>query len=512
MEIIIIVGVIVVLFIALLVSGYVKAPTDKAFVITGMGREPKFIIGRSAIKIPFLQRVDKLDLKMISVDVKTKESVPTNEYINVMIDSAVKIKIGTTPEFLKRAAENFLNKDEQYIKESVVDVLEGNIREIIGQMKLEDIVTDRKQFAEKVMENACPDMAKMGLEIISFNIQNVTDEEDVIKNLGIDRIVTISKAAAVSRAESERDIKIAQSKTKKEANDAEVEAQTQIAEKQNELEIRRSELKIISDTKAAEADAAYNIQEQSQRKTIEVTKANADIARREKEAELAEKEIALQERQLDATVKKQAEAKKYAEQQDADARLYTQQREAEALKAKRIADAEAEKYEAEQKAEAEKARASANKFAKLQEAEAVKAAGLAEAEAIRAKGLAQAESIKATGEAEAEAMNKKADAYEKYGKAAMMEMLVKVMPQMAAEIAKPLNSIDKVTIIDGNGGANGVGQMSDYVPAVLAKTIESVKETTGVDLTEIIKADTYDAKVNKNVTVTAETPEVKVKK
>lgn len=498
---------VVVLVLVIAFTGYVKAPTDKAFVISGLSKEPKFVIGRSAIKIPFLQRVDKLELKMISVDVKTKESVPTNEYINVMIDSAVKLKVGTTPDFLKKASENFLNKNEDYIKNSVVDVLEGNVREIIGQMKLEDIVTDRKQFAEKVMENAAPDMEKMGLQIISFNIQNVSDENSVIENLGIDRIVTISKSAAISRAESERDIKIARAKAEKEANDADVEARAEIAAKNNELAIKEAELKIISDRKLAEADAAYKIQEEAQRKTIEIAHADADIARREKEAELAEKEIALKEKKLDAEIRKQAEAEKFARQQQADADLYTRQKAAEAEKAQRMAQAEAEKYESEQKAEAAKARAAAERFAKEQEAAAVQAQGEAEAAAVRAKGIAEAEAIRAQGEAEAEAMNKKADAYEKYGKAAMTEMIVKVLPQMAAEIAKPLDAIDKITIIGGGEGGNGVDQVAGNVPIVLAKTIESVKETTGIDIREIMKADTYDAKVNRNINVNG-APEV----
>ena len=159
-------------------------------IVSGLRKNPKFVIGKSALRFPFLQRVDKLELKMISVDVKTKESVPTNEYINVNIDSAVKIKVGSSKEMLEKAASNFLNKNEDYIRNSVGDVLEGNVREIIGQMRLEDIVQDRKMFAEKVQENAAPDMARMGLEIVSFNVQNVTDEGNVIENLGIDRVVS----------------------------------------------------------------------------------------------------------------------------------------------------------------------------------------------------------------------------------------------------------------------------------------------------------------------------------
>ena len=415
-NLIIVAAAIVVVIVLILITGYVKAPTDTAVIISGLKKEPKYVIGRSSIKIPFLQRTDKLTLKMISVDVKTEESVPTNDYINVNIDSAVKVKVSMDPEKMKLAASNFLNKNEEYIRSSVVDVLQGNVREIIGQMKLEEIVQDRKKFADKVQENAAPDMAKMGLDIVSFNVQNVTDKGNVIENLGIDRVVTISKSAQISKAESERDIAVAKAAADKQANDARVEAETAIAEQNNALEIKKQELKKQSDIKKAEADAAYEIQEQEQRKTIEIATADANIAKQEKEAEIKEKEIAVREKSLDAEVKKQADAEKYARMQKADA----------------------EKYEQEKRAEAEK-------FTKLQAAEATRAQYEAEAEGIRAKGLA-----------EAEAMEKKADAMAKYGKAAMTEMIIKVLPQMAEAIAKPLESIDKVSIIGGADGPTSI--------------------------------------------------------
>ena len=455
-------------------TGYVKSPSDTAYIISGLKKEPKYVIGRSSIRIPFLQRMDKLMLKMISVDVKTEDSVPTNDYINVNIDSAVKVKVSSDPAKMKIAASNFLNKNEEYIRSSVVDVLQGNVREIIGQMKLEEIVQDRKKFADKVQENAAPDMAKMGLDIVSFNVQNVTDKADVIENLGIDRIVSISKSAQISKAESLRDIAVAKASADKQANDARVEAETAIAEQNNALEIKKQELKKQSDIKKAEADAAYEIQEQEQRKTIEIATADANIAKQEKEAEIKEKEIAVKEKSLDAEVKKQADAEKYARMQKADA----------------------DKYEAEQRAEAEK-------ITKMKEAEAAKAQGVAEAEATKAKGMAEAETIRAKGMAEAEAMEKKADAMAKYGKAAMTEMIIKVLPQMAEAIAKPLESIDKVSII-GGAGDSGMSTISDNVPQVLAKTIESVKETTGFDLTEVMKANTYDARVNNNLNITTD--------
>lgn len=426
MDILIIVGVVVIALILIVMTGYVKSPSDTAYIISGLKKEPKYVIGRSSIRIPFLQRMDKLMLKMISVDVKTEDSVPTNDYINVNIDSAVKVKVSSDPAKMKIAASNFLNKNEEYIRSSVVDVLQGNVREIIGQMKLEEIVQDRKKFADKVQENAAPDMAKMGLDIVSFNVQNVTDNGNVIENLGIDRVVSISKSAQISRAESERDIAVAKASAEKQANDARVEAETAIAEQNNALEIKKQELKKQSDIKKAEADAAYEIQEQEQRKTIEIATADANIAKQEKEAEIKEKEIAVKEKSLDAEVKKQADAEKYA----------------------RIQKADADKYEAE-------------------------------------------------------AMEKKAEAMAKYGKAAMTDMIIKVLPQMAEAIAKPLESIDKVSII-GGAGDSGMSTISDNVPQVLAKTIESVKETTGFDLTEVMKANTYDARVNNNLNITTD--------
>lgn len=474
MDILIIVGVVVIALILIVMTGYVKSPSDTAYIISGLKKEPKYVIGRSSIRIPFLQRMDKLMLKMISVDVKTEDSVPTNDYINVNIDSAVKVKVSSDPAKMKIAASNFLNKNEEYIRSSVVDVLQGNVREIIGQMKLEEIVQDRKKFADKVQENAAPDMAKMGLDIVSFNVQNVIDNGNVIENLGIDRVVSISKSAQISRAESERDIAVAKASAEKQANDARVEAETAIAEQNNALEIKKQELKKQSDIKKAEADAAYEIQEQEQRKTIEIATADANIAKQEKEAEIKEKEIAVKEKSLDAEVKKQADAEKYA----------------------RIQKADADKYEAEQRAEAEK-------ITKLKEAEAIQARSIAEAEGTKAKGIAEAEAIKAKGLAEAEAMEKKAEAMAKYGKAAMTDMIIKVLPQMAEAIAKPLESIDKVSII-GGAGDSGMSTISDNVPQVLAKTIESVKETTGFDLTEVMKANTYDARVNNNLNITTD--------
>lgn len=471
--------VVIALIVIFLAVGYVKSPPDMAFIISGIKKKSKIVIGKAAIRIPFFERLDKLNLRLIPIDVKTSNAVPTADYININVDATVNVKISNESEKLRLAAENFLNKNTEYIAGVAREVLEGNVREIVGKMKLEEMVSDRQKFATLVKENAEPDLAAMGLDIISFNVQNFVDGNEVIENLGIDNIVKIKKAAAIARAESERDIKVAQAAADKESNDAAVAAQTEIAKKQNELAIKRSELQQEADTKKAMADAAYEIQKEEQRKTIEVTTANADIAKQEREIELKQKEVAVKEQALEAEVKKQAEADKYAAQQKADAALYQRQKEAEA-----------KQFEAQRQAEARKAQAEADRFAKEQEAEGIRAVGEAEAAAIQAKGVA-----------EAEAMEKKAEAYAKYNKAAVAEMMIKVLPDVAAKIAEPLGQIDKITIIGGDSGNNGVEQVAGNVPAVMAKLFESMKEATGIDLADIVKADTYDAKVNRNVNV-----------
>ena len=450
--------VVIALIVIFLAVGYVKAPPDMAFIISGIKKKSKIVIGKAAIRIPFFERLDKLNLRLIPIDVKTSNAVPTADYININVDATVNVKISNESEKLRLAAENFLNKNTEYIAGVAREVLEGNVREIVGKMKLEEMVSDRQKFATLVKENAEPDLAAMGLDIISFNVQNFVDGNEVIENLGIDNIVKIKKAAAIARAESERDIKVAQAAADKESNDAAVAAQTEIAKKQNELAIKRSELQQEADTKKAMADAAYEIQKEEQRKTIEVTTANADIAKQEREIELKQKEVAVKEQALEAEVKKQAEADKYAAQQKADAALYQRQKEAEA-----------KQFEAQRQAEARKAQAEADRFAKEQEAEGIRAVGEAEAAAIQAKGVA-----------EAEAMEKKAEAYAKYNKAAVAEMMIKVLPDVAAKIAEPLGQIDKITIIGGDGGNNGVEQVAGNVPAVMAKLFESMKEATGI--------------------------------
>lgn len=246
-EVIGIIAAVIILLSLIIASGYRKAPPDEAYIISGLRK--KILIGKAGIKLPFFERIDRLSLKLISVDVKTTTSVPTSDYINVNVDSVVNIKISDDPDMIKIAAQNFLNRPTDYICDLAREVLEGNTREIVGQMGLREMVTDRKKFAEKVQENAQPDLAKMGLEIISFNVHNLVDEQGLIENLGIDNTSEIQKTAAITKANAERDIEIAKAAAKQSAN----EAKKAVAEATKYAKLQEAEgIKAVGD---AEADA-----------------------------------------------------------------------------------------------------------------------------------------------------------------------------------------------------------------------------------------------------------------
>jgi flotillin len=452
--------IVAILILAIIASGYVKAKPDEAIIISGFHKKPRVLVGRAGIKIPFLERMDKLSLGAIQIDVKTGSAVPTAEYINVRVDSTVSVRIGQSDEMINLASQNFLNVDRREIASKVNDLLEGNIREIVGQMKLTEMVSDRKAFSEKVQENAVPDLARFGLELISFNVQNFSDDNDVINNLGIDNIAQISKAAAIAKSNAEREIEIAKAENAKAANDAKVQAAEDIAVRNNAFELKQADLKKAADTQKAQADAAKDIEAEKQRQLKDVAATNANIARVERETELKKQEIELKERELDALVRKQADADKYAAEKKAEADLITRQKKAEA-----------ERYEREQEAEA-------NKYAALQEAEARKA----QADANKYSALAEAEGIAAKGAAEAEAIDKKAEAQKKMSSASVLEMYFQALPEIVGQAAAPLANVDKITMYGDGNSAKLTGDVMNTTSQIMS----AVKESTGIDLSQVI--------------------------
>ena len=432
----------------LLAAGYLKAPPDTAYIISGLGKK-RILIGKAGWRMPFFTRLDKLPLGVMQVDVKTSEAVPTNEFINVTVDGVANIKISSDPELLKRAAEALLGKTRGEMVTLVTQVLEGNMREIVGSVGLKEMVQDRQGVAKKITENVVPDMEKLGIEVVNFNIQNFKDGAGTIENMGIDNVEQIRKNAQIAKANAQRDIAIATSQAQQEANAVKVEAEKMIAEQDAALAVQQAEMKVRADTKRAQADAAYSIQQEEQRKTIEIARTNADIARREKEAELKEKEIAIKERELDAEIKKQADALKYQSERRAEAELIKRQREADARA-----------YEAIKEAEAKKAEADAIRYAMEQEAEGIRAKGIAEAEAIE----------------------KKAEAQKKMGEASVLEMYLTALPEVVKNAAAPLAQTDKIVMY---GDGNSTKIVRDVMNSS-NQIMEGMKESTGIDLSALL--------------------------
>ena len=439
---------IVIVALIILKAGYIKAPPDTALIISGMHKKPRDLIGKAGIRIPFFERVDSLSLGAIQIDVKTGSAVPTAEYINVRVDSTVSVRVGQNPEMIALAAQNFLNVDRDTIARKINDLLEGNIREIVGQMKLTDMVSDRKLFSEKVQENAVPDLARYGLELITFNVQNFSDDNDVITNLGIDNVAQISKNAAIAKSNAEREIEVAKAENAKQANDAKVKAAEDIATRNNDLAIKQAQLQQEADTRKAQAAAATGIEEENQRKIKEVAATNANIAKAEREAELKQKQIQLKEYELDALVRKQAEADKFAAEKQAEADLIRRQKEAEA-----------KAYEAIKNAEAKKAQADADRYAAEQQAAGIQAVGAAEAAAIEAK----------------------AEAQKKMGEASIIEMYFKALPDVVASAAAPLAKVDKIVQY---GDGNSTKLVKDVMTS--ANQIMEAMADSGIDIKDML--------------------------
>ena len=440
-----------VIFIGVILGlGYFKAPPDVAYIISGLRKNPRIIIGKSGLKIPFLERIDKLSLKAMQIDVKTKTSIPTCDFINIKVDATAIVKIGQTPELIEAAAQNFLNAKHDEIMNKVNDLLEGNLREIVGTLGLVQMINDRKEFSMRVQENSVPDLAKLGLELITFKVQNFSDDNDVITNLGIDNVEQIRKDAMIAKSNAQREIAIAEAQNAKESNEARVKAAEEMAVRNNDLAIKQSQLKQEADTRQAQADAAAGIEAENQRKLRDVAATEANIAKAEREADLKQKQIQLKEYELDALVRKQADADKYAAEQKASADLIRRQKEAEA-----------KAYEMEQEAKAMKAKAEAEKFAAEQ-----KAAGIA-----------------AVGEAEASAIEKKAEAQKKMGEASVLEMYFKALPEVVKNASMPLNNVDKITVY----GEGGNTKLVSDVMQTTDKIMNGLSEATGINLKEILE-------------------------
>ena len=474
----ILIGIFVILLVFFIGISYIKCPPDMAYLISGLKKKPKILIGKASLRIPFLERVDKLTLELIQIDIKT-DSVPTSDFINVNVDAVANVRIPNDENLIQIAARHFLNQSSDYIARNVQQVLEGNMREIIGQMPLVDLVNNKQLFSQKIQENASDDIKNIGLEIVNLNVQSCTDDNDAIENLGIDNLVKIQKTAKIARAESEKEIKIAEAKADEEGNKARVEADGRIAEQNKNLALMKSDFKIEQDNRKAKADAAYEIQKAEQMKTVNENQVSAEIAKAEKMTDLKEREVALKEKELDALVRKQADAEKYATEIKAQAEKEVIIKRAEANMEKARKDAEAAKLEAE----------------------GIKAKLEAEAAGKKAILLAEAEGVKAKALAEAEGIEKKAEAQKKMGEASIVEMICATLPQIAKEVSTPLNNIDSITMYGDQSS-----KLIESGTQNIDKILKVAKDSLGLDLKSILTGFATKAAMD-NLTVVTDNAE-----
>ncbi|MFD3445396.1 flotillin family protein [Microbacteriaceae bacterium 4G12] len=489
MELLIIGGVvlaIIALLIIVFITKYKTVGPDEALIVTGSilgngknvvvtddGKKIKIIRGGGTFVIPIMQQAEPLSLLNYKLEVGTRDTY-TKQGVPVTVNGVSIVKVGSTIEEVCTAAEQYLGKNPEELKTEAKEVLEGHLRAILSSMTVEDAYSNREQFAQKVHEVASTDLKKMGLRIVSFTIKEIMDRNGYLDALGQPQIAMVKRDAIIASAEREKESRIERARAEKEAKEAEYQRDAQIAEAGKEKELKVQAYKKDQEQARAEADLSYELQQAKAQQHVTEEQMRVRIIEREKQIELEEKEIARREKQYDAEVKKKADADRYAAEQAA-----------EAEKVKQMKRAEAEQYKIETEA---KARAEEVRVEGLAKAEIDKAQGIAQAEAAKAKGTAEADVIKLKGLAEAEAKQKIAEAFELYGQAAIMDMVLKMLPAYAKEIASPLSNIDKITVVDTGGGKNGgAGKVTAYATDLMSSLQETLKASSGIDVKELLE-------------------------
>ena len=456
-------------------AGFHTVGPNHALIVSGGNRQPKIRVGGRMFVLPFVQKAQTLSLEVMTLQVNTAR-VYTKEGVSVSVDGVAQVKVGRGEEAIRTAAEQFLGKSVDETAEVALQTLEGQQRAILGTMTVEDIYRDRVAFAEQVRDVAATDMTNMGLEIVSFSIRDIQDEQGYLEALGVRRTSEVKRDAAIGEAEAARDsgIKSAQAEQQREA--ARFSADTSIAESKRDFETQKASYDQQVNARRAEAELAYSLQEAKTRQQIREEELQVEVVERQKQIEIQEQEILRRERELDATIRRPAEAER--DQLELIA---------EGNRRRARVEAEAERYKLETVAAGERSRIIAEAEA---EAEAIKLRGEAEASAIKARGEAEAEAIKAQGLAEAQAMDKKADAWKQYGQAAMIQQLFESLPQVADAVAQPLAKTDSIVVIS-NGGGDGAGAGASKVTQDVSSTIAQlpalVQSLTGVDLISTLK-------------------------
>lgn len=473
----IIVAVIFLLIISIMVM-WKRVPQDKALVVTGLKK--RVISGGGGFVVPLLERCDKISLENMKIEVKT-DGARTEQGVDIRADGVAVIKVKSDKDSILSAIEQFNTGKEvqtiEIIKDTAKDVLEGKLREIISKMTVEEIYKDREIFASQVQEVAAVGLAAMGLELKAFTIRDISDKNGYLEALGVPRIAEVKKNAAIAEAEANKETKIKTSESERLGAEAKILAETQVAEASKSKELKVQAYREEQETARAKADSAYEIEKNKVEKEVTETAMMVEITKKEKETEIQTQEALRRERELQATVNKQADAERYKMQIQADAEKYKMEKQADA-----------EKYKIEKGAEA-------RLYAEVKEAEAsgtaIKLKAEAEAEAIRIKGEAEAKAIFAKGSAEAETMEKKAEAFKQYNDAAVTQMIIEKLPLIASAVAEPLSKTEKIVIIDNggnNGSPKGAAKISGYVTDIVSQLPETIEAMTGFNFMDALKS------------------------
>lgn len=478
--------VVVVVLLLVFITKYRTSGPDEALIVTGSllgngknivasedGKKIKIVRGGGTFVLPVFQQAEPLSLLNLKLEVGTRNTY-TAQGVPVNVNGVAIIKVGSSIQEISTAAEQYLGKDPIDMQNEAKEVLEGHLRAILSSMTVEEIYKDRQKFSQKVLETAARDLHNMGLRIVSFTIKEVSDDNDYLDALGRPQIEEVKKEAAIQTAKRQKESRIEKALAEKEAQEAELLRDTEIAEAEKNKELKVQSYKSEQEKARAEANQSYDLQQAISQQKVKEEEMKVQIIEREKQIELQEKEIARKEKEYDAEVKKKADAERYAVEISA-----------EADKVRKIKEADAKKYQIEAEADAKAAEVRVQGLAK---ADIEKAQGLAEAEASEARGKAEAEVIRSKGLAEAEAKRKIAEAFEMFGEAAITDMITKMLPEYAKQVAAPLGNIGKITVVDTGGSENGgANRIAGYTTNLMATLQETLKESSGIDMKEMLE-------------------------
>src|SRR5438552_4801513 len=471
-----IMAIVVVVFIFLLVwaSRYTKVGPNQVLVVSGRRhrlvdadgtqqyRGFRVVKGGGSFIIPMIEKVDLLSLELLTIDVQTPE-VYTSKGVPVKVDGVAQIKVKGDDVSIATAAEQFLSKATDEIKNIATQTLEGHLRAILGTMTVEDIYQNRDAFASKVQEVAAGDMANMGLSIVSFTIRDIRDGQGYLEALGKPRIAQVKRDAQIAQAEADRDAMIRSSQATQAGQEAKFAADTKIAEAQRDYQMNVATYQASVNLKKAEADLAYDLQKYKTGQLVKAEEIQVSIVEKQKQIELQQQEILRKQRELEANVQKPADAERYKVETLANAR----------------------KFQLETEAAGAASATKANGFAN---ADVAKATGIAEAEAQKARGLAEAAIIEAQGKATAEAMRQKAESFKQYNQAAVVEMIVRILPELAGKISEPLSKTERMVIVNsGNGVGGGASKLTGDITQIMSQLPPVLESLTGISFERLLE-------------------------